>query len=94
MDITATGHTAAATDSQTSTVANTSGTDALADEQTFLKLFVSQMQNQDPTNPMDGTQFVTQLAQFSQLEQSLQMRTDLDSIAQDLSGISTGTPAT
>lgn len=58
--------------------------DALANEQTFLKLFVAQLQNQDPMNPQDGTQFVAQLAQYSQLEQSLQMRTDLDAIKQDL----------
>jgi len=66
--------------SSTSSTSDTSGTDALANEQTFLQLFVTQLQNQDPENPADGTQFVTQLAQFSQLEQSLQMRTDLDTI--------------
>jgi flagellar basal-body rod modification protein FlgD len=62
----------------------TSGTDALANENTFLKLFVAQLQNQDPMNPQDGTQFVAQLAQFSNLEQSLQMRTDLGAIRTDL----------
>ncbi len=63
--------------SSDSTVAN----DALANEQTFLQLLVSQLKNQDPSAPMDGTQFVTQLAQFSQLEQDLAMRQDLDKIA-------------
>jgi flagellar basal-body rod modification protein FlgD len=43
-------------------------------------LLVAQLQNQDPTAPQDGTQFVSQLAQFSSLEQEIQMRTDLDSI--------------
>ena len=62
----------------------TSGTDALANEQTFLKLFVAQLQNQDPLQPQDGTQFVAQLAQFSSLEQELQMRQDLDSISKTL----------
>ena len=37
-------------------------------EATFLQLLVAQLQNQDPMQPMDGMQFVTQLAQFSQLE--------------------------
>jgi len=54
--------------------------DSLANEQTFLQLLVAQMQNQDPTAPQDGTQFVSQLAQFSSLEQEIQMRTDLDNI--------------
>ena len=35
----------------------------------FMKLLIEQMKNQDPMNPMDGTQFAAQLAQFSSLEQ-------------------------
>jgi flagellar hook assembly protein FlgD len=97
MDITALSNSILATGSQASTAtAVTSGTDNLANEQTFLKLFVAQLQNQDPLNPQDGTQFVAQLAQFSQLEQSLQMRQDLDAVRQDLDAISktAATPAT
>ena len=56
------------------------GTAGLANENTFLKLLVAQLKNQDPLNPQDGTQFVAQLAQFSGLEQSIQMRQDLDAI--------------
>lgn len=39
------------------------------DKDLFLKLLVAQMQNQDPLNPQDPTQYVTQLAQFNTLEQ-------------------------
>lgn len=39
------------------------------DYQTFLKLLTAQLKNQDPLAPMDSTQFVTQLATFSQVEQ-------------------------
>ncbi|MCD6116525.1 flagellar hook assembly protein FlgD, partial [bacterium] len=35
----------------------------------FLQLLVTQLKNQDPLQPMDNTQFVAQLAQFSSLEQ-------------------------
>ncbi len=35
----------------------------------FMKLLIQQMKNQDPMNPVDGTQFAAQLAQFSSLEQ-------------------------
>ncbi len=56
------------------------GIDSLANSQTFMTLLVAQLKNQDPTQPQDGMQFVTQLAQFSNLEQSVAMRTDIGSI--------------
>lgn len=60
----------------------TTSSDPLAQEQTFLKLLVAQVQNQDPMDPnADPTQYVTQLAQFSSLEQLTQMRSDLDTLA-------------
>jgi len=52
----------------------------LANEQTFLQLLVAQIKNQNPLNPTDGTQFVSQLAQFSQLEQTIAVRQDADAI--------------
>jgi len=71
-----------------------------ANEQTFLQLLVTQLKNQDPTNPVDGTQFVAQLAQFSQLEQMINANAKLTQIHQDLtanqqtpSNPATGTPS-
>jgi flagellar basal-body rod modification protein FlgD len=52
------------------------------DYQSFLKLLVAQMKNQDPTNPMDSTQYVAQLAAFSQVEQSVQINSKLDQMLQ------------
>jgi flagellar basal-body rod modification protein FlgD len=55
------------------------------DYQSFLKLLVAEMKNQDPTNPMDSTQYVAQLAAFSQVEQSVQINTKLDQLLQSSS---------
>jgi flagellar basal-body rod modification protein FlgD len=46
----------------------------------FLKLMMAQLQNQDPTAPMDNQAFVAQLAQFSNLEQLQGVNTRLDSL--------------
>ena len=62
--------------------AGTATTDPLGNEQTFLQLLVAQLQYQDPTQPVSGTEFVTQLAQFSDLEQQIGSHQDLDSILQ------------
>lgn len=62
------------------------GTDALANQNTFLQLLVAQLKNQDPTQPMDGTAFVTQLAQFSSLQENVATRQDLDGISKQYLG--------
>lgn len=47
----------------------------------FLKLLVTQIQNQDPLKPMDGTQFTEQIASFSGLEQQIQTNSLLEKMA-------------
>ena len=71
-------------DTQSTAAPASSSADALVNEQTFLQLLVAQLQNQDPLDPQDGTQFIAQLAQFSSLEQEVQMREDLDAIKSSL----------
>ncbi|MDX9746028.1 MAG: flagellar hook capping FlgD N-terminal domain-containing protein [Syntrophales bacterium] len=46
----------------------------------FLKMLVAQLKNQDPLNPMDGTEFAAQLAQFSSLEQLTHMNARLEAL--------------
>jgi flagellar basal-body rod modification protein FlgD len=53
-------------------------------ENMFLQLLVAQLQNQDPTNPADSTQFVSQLAQFQTMEQSMNQGQDIAAIRADL----------
>ena len=43
----------------------------------FLKLFVTQLQNQDPMSPTEDKEFMGQMAQFSQLEQTTNMAESL-----------------
>ncbi len=57
----------------------TEGEDKLGRD-SFMKLFLAQMNHQDPLNPMDTTQFSSQLAQFSTLEQLYNVNENLDSI--------------
>lgn len=49
--------------------AATPGGNSELGKNSFLKLLVAQMQNQDPLNPQSNAEFVAQLAQFSSLEQ-------------------------
>jgi flagellar basal-body rod modification protein FlgD len=46
----------------------------------FLKLLLAQMKNQDPTEPMKSTDYMAQLATFSQVEQSVKTNSKLDSL--------------
>ncbi|ABM05259.1 flagellar basal-body rod modification protein FlgD [Psychromonas ingrahamii 37] len=58
--------------SQTKTIdANPNDSSSLKNE--FITLMVAQIQNQDPLNPGDGTEYVSQLAQFSQVESAENM---------------------
>lgn len=56
--------------------------------QDFMTLLTTQLQNQDPTNPVDPTQFVTQLAEFTTLDQVSQINSLLQTIAQGVVGAS------
>ena len=47
----------------------------------FLTLLVAQLQNQDPMNPEDATEFTAQLAQFSSLEQLFNINESMESLA-------------
>lgn len=83
---TAAADAASSTDSSNQ---NSLASNALGNESTFLQLLVAQLQHQDPTQPMDGTTFVTQLATFSDLEQNMGTRQDLDALSEKYLGTTT-----
>lgn len=70
----------------TSSTGNSSGTSSSDLQSTFLNLLVTELQNQDPTSPVDPTQMVSQMVSLNQLDQ-------LMSINQTLENMSSGTAA-
>ncbi|QRM54252.1 flagellar hook assembly protein FlgD [Sinorhizobium sp. BG8] len=64
------------------TESSTDSTDATLNYESFLKLLVAQLQNQDPTEPMDATEQMAQLATFSQVEQTIKTNSNLESLLQ------------
>lgn len=52
------------------------------DKDAFLQLLVTQLQNQDPTSPMDDKEFISQMAQFSSLEQMQNVSKSIDSLSE------------
>jgi flagellar basal-body rod modification protein FlgD len=70
----------AAASSSSSSTASKASAKASLDYDSFLKLLIAQMKNQDPTNPMDATEQISQLATFSQVEQTIQTNTNLETL--------------
>ena len=62
------------TGTRPSTVSTTTDKTKSLGKQDFLKLLMAQLQNQDPMKPMDDTQMIAQMAQFSALEATQQLQ--------------------
>ncbi|WP_338638671.1 flagellar hook assembly protein FlgD [Burkholderia pyrrocinia] len=68
----------------TNKASSTNGTSASDLQATFLKLLVTQLQNQDPTSPVDSSQMTTQLAQINTVSGIAQLNTSLTSLSTQL----------
>lgn len=72
---------ATATGNANGTQSGTSAMNQLSSNfDTFLQLLTTQLQNQDPLNPMDSNQFTQQLVEFSQVEQQIDTNTNLQTL--------------
>ena len=58
-----------------------------ASASTFLTILVAELQNQNPLEPLGGTDFITQLAQFNTLEQLIGIRSELKDLRREISGL-------
>ena len=79
--VTSTGTVGTDTLTGSSSVANKSGS---LDKDGFLKLFIAQLQHQDPSKPMDTNESMQQMSSFSMVEQLTNMGTQNTKIAQSL----------
>lgn len=62
-------------------------TSKIGDMGSFIKLFVAQMENQDPMKPNDGAEFFTQTAQISMVEQLTQMNSKNDKLQSTIDAV-------
>lgn len=74
-----TGTSSTSSSSNTSTTPPATGLSALTPED-FLKLLITQLQNQDPTQPMDNGQLLSQLSSMQSLQSNIDLRTTLDGL--------------
>ena len=66
--------------------ASAARSDSLGRDQ-FLKMLLAQLQNQDPLNPQDATEFTAQLATFSMLEQLMAIQSGIARVERLLEGV-------
>jgi flagellar basal-body rod modification protein FlgD len=71
--------------------ASTQNPNSVVSKDAFLQLLVAQIKNQDPLNPTDGVQFLSQLAQFSQLEQLMGIKDELTTLVGNQTGATSTT---
>ena len=94
MDATnATGAIRSSSEFKTTTTTKATGTSGLADFDQFLNLFVNQLKYQDPLSPQKGDEFLAQTAQFSSVEQLVNLNKGMTGMSSAMSVLSKSTAA-
>src|SRR5215470_11913841 len=78
--VSSTTQTSSSSSSSSSNLSSTTGSTLAGNFQTFLTLLTTQLQNQNPLDPLDTNQFTQQLVQFAGVEQQLKTNTELKSL--------------
>ena len=68
------------TGTQSTSTTSSTGSSNMVSYNTFLQLLIAEMKNQDPTNPTDTAQYMSQFAQLSSVEQAMQTNSKLDAL--------------
>lgn len=84
----------AATSSTTQSSGTATTPNDVLGKDAFLQLLVTQLKNQDPSSPVDDTQFISEMAQFTSLEQTQNMSDSITQLVQSQTGSALGTSAT
>ena len=80
MQVNSVNNTNTNNNTDTNNKTNADAAAASLDYSTFLNLLLAQLKNQDPTKPMDSTEYMSQLASFSNVEQTIKTNSKLDSL--------------
>jgi flagellar basal-body rod modification protein FlgD len=75
-----------------STASAATGAKKTVGQDAFLQLLVAQIRNQNPLDPANGVEFLSQLAQFSQLEQTIGVRDEISALRTQVSTIMAAMP--
>lgn len=67
-----------------STTTSTESSDSIGNQDVFLQLYIEQLKNQDPTEPQDTGDMVSQMAEFSSLERLTEMATQMSAMSDSL----------
>lgn len=93
MSVSALSSTATTTAATTTSSSSSSSASLVENYQSFLTLLLKQLEVQDPTDPVDASEYTSQLVQMASLEQQMSIGDKLDTLTTAVSALGTGTNA-